>query len=235
MMRSQMIRFIDKNERDHIKDAKEKVKRNRILHKDGMTLNMKQHVMTEEEQLYNISEDIFEDRQKFTAMNRKMTNTVALTEDLILVGNSRGQVSMYDRKDEEAYAIFRPKGKAFEDNAVTAIAVHPVRPDYVIIGYQQGQIVLMDVTTTAQKADSSLKIIKDAHKGVPIANLSFCDLITAPKHDKQTKKKLASAIQKSMKKGKKDRGRSGEGELDIFQAPPEEAPITTVQKSNKEE
>tara|TARA_B110000285_G_C15071182_1_gene588064 strand:- start:377 stop:514 length:138 start_codon:yes stop_codon:yes gene_type:complete len=45
---------------------------------------------------------------------------------------------MFDRDDQEPYAVFAEKGKEFQGNAITAIAVHPQRSDYVAIGYEQG-------------------------------------------------------------------------------------------------
>lgn len=108
-------------------------------------------------------------------MERQFNNTratcIALSEDLILIGNSKGEVWMHDRESQDLYDVFQEKGKEFQNNAVTAIAVHPTSNDYVLLGYQMGHIVLFDVTDPSK----SLKVIKDAHKGQTIANLQFCD------------------------------------------------------------
>lgn len=53
---------------------------------------------------------------------------------------------------------------------MTALDVHPTRPEYVVIGYEGGQIVLIDVS----EPKKSLKVIKDHHKK-PIGNIKFCD------------------------------------------------------------
>ncbi len=79
---------------------------------------------------------------------------------------------MYDRSTQEEYEIFKEKGKEFESNAITAIAVHPLKPEYILIGYGQGQIILMDVVTSPNKP---IKVIKDHHKGNCIVNMVFLD------------------------------------------------------------
>lgn len=80
---------------------------------------------------------------------------------------------MYDRETQEPYAIFSERAKEFQANAVTAIDIHPTRPEYIVIGYQFGQLVLVDVTAPAK----SLRVVKDHHKGATIANVVFCDWI----------------------------------------------------------
>lgn len=57
------------------------------------------------------------------------------------------------------------------NNAVTALDIHPTRPEYVAIGYEKGQLALIDVT----EPEKTLKLIKDHHKGAPISNIKFCD------------------------------------------------------------
>lgn len=67
--------------------------------------------------------------------NNCKATCVALSDELILIGNSNGELCMYDRETQEPYAIFAEKGKEFQANAVSAIDVHPTRPEYVLIGY----------------------------------------------------------------------------------------------------
>jgi len=57
-------------------------------------------------------------------------------------------------------------------NAVTAIDVHPLRPEYVILGFANGQLVLLDVVKSPNK---SLKVVKDSNRNVPIINARFAD------------------------------------------------------------
>jgi hypothetical protein len=59
--------------------------------------------------------------------------------------------------------------------------VHPTRPEYVLIGYQLGQLVLVDVTAP----EKALKTVKDHHKGASIANAAFCDWTKSPAPEKQ--------------------------------------------------
>jgi hypothetical protein len=62
-----------------------------------------------------------------------------------MVGNSEGAMWMFDRDTEQHYATFTEKSKEFLGNAVTAIDVHPLRPEYVALGFAKGQIVLLDI------------------------------------------------------------------------------------------
>lgn len=126
-------------------------------------------MLTNEERISDISDKIVTDRMYH---NNKPT-AVAMTEDLMLIGNTMGELWMYSIDTYEHLYTFTEKGKEFLNNHITVIAVHPVKSDYILLGFKGGQIVLLDVADYTK----SLKIIKDHHKGVPIANLAFCDWI----------------------------------------------------------
>jgi len=78
---------------------------------------------------------------------------------------------MFDREAEDNYSTFSEKSKEFLGNSVTCIDVHPLRTEYVVIGYERGQLVLFDAT----EPNKSIKVIKDHHKNVPVTNIRFCD------------------------------------------------------------
>ena len=91
---------------------------------------------------------------------------------------------MFDRENEEEYATFSEKSREFLGNSVTAMDIHQTKQDYIRIGYDRGQMVLIDVTSPSK----SIKTIKEHHKGIPIANLKFCDWKEVGKQeDKQEK------------------------------------------------
>jgi hypothetical protein len=56
------------------------------------------------------------------------------------------------------------------ENAVTCIDIHPLRPDYCVIGFQNGQIVLLNI----REIKKTVKLIKDHHK-VAVVSVKFCD------------------------------------------------------------
>ena len=62
----------------------------------------------------------------------------------MLIGNSEGQLQMFGRDSEKYVATFTEKSKDFVGNAITCIDVHPMRPEYVVFGYERGQIILID-------------------------------------------------------------------------------------------
>ena len=76
----------------------------------------------------------------------------------MLVGNSEGQLQMFARDSEKYVATFTEKSKDFVGNAVTCIDVHPLRPEYVVLGYERGQMILIDT----KQPTKSIKVIKDA-------------------------------------------------------------------------
>lgn len=83
-----------------------------------------------------------------------------MSDDLLFIGNSEGQVWMCDRETEETYSTFEEKGKEFLGNAVTSMDSHPTRHEYVVVGYMKGYLVLFDAT----EPKKSIKVIKDHHK-----------------------------------------------------------------------
>jgi hypothetical protein len=54
---------------------------------------------------------------------------------------------------------------------VTAIDIHTLRSEYVVVGYERGQIVLFDAT----EPKKSVKTIKDHHPNASILDIKFCD------------------------------------------------------------
>lgn len=94
-----------------------------------------------------------------------------MSDDLLFIGNSEGQVWMFDRNNEEEYDSFSDKSKEFLGNSVTAIDIHTNRSEYVVVGYERGQIVLFDAT----EPKKSVKTIKDHHPGAAIVDIKFCD------------------------------------------------------------
>ena len=61
-----------------------------------------------------------------------------MSDELIFIGNSEGQLMMYEIETEVHYHTFSEKNKEFVGNRITAVDVHPTRPDYVVIGYERG-------------------------------------------------------------------------------------------------
>lgn len=71
---------------------------------------------------------------------------------------------------------------------MTAIAAHPAKSDYILVGYRGGQMILFDVTEQTPEHSKSIKVIKDHHKGTPITNIQFCDLIGGNQHFNQVQR-----------------------------------------------
>jgi hypothetical protein len=104
-----------------------------------------------------------------------------LNDELVFIGTSEGQVWMFGRENEDEYDSFTDKSKEFLGNAVTAIDVHPLRPEYAVLGYERGQLVLFDAT----EPKKSIKTIKDSHPGQCIIDVRFCAWAGGKAADKQ--------------------------------------------------
>jgi hypothetical protein len=61
-----------------------------------------------------------------------------ITDEVILLGTSAGVLWAFERDTEKLWGKFFEDDKAFRGNAITCIDVHPIRTEYVILGYQRG-------------------------------------------------------------------------------------------------
>ena len=145
-----------------------------------------QHLPKNKEHVHLLSDPIlFKQLSEKIAMEKQFNNNipmcVAASSEYLLVGNSIGELLIYDRQTQEPRDYFIEKGKDFQNNAITAIAVHPNKQNYVLLGYSNGQIVLLDLNDLKK----SLKVIKDHHRSVKIENLAFCETDTKANEPKQ--------------------------------------------------
>ena len=95
---------------------------------------------------------------------------IAVQDNFVLFGTSAGILYAFDKNSGLLFGTHKEDGKEFIDNSVTCIDVHPFRSKYVVIGFQKGQISLVDLT----EMKKNLKLIKDHHKK-PIVSVKFCD------------------------------------------------------------
>ena len=113
---------------------------------------------------------------------RNKTSTVAtcclVTDEVVLIGTSAGVLWAFERESQKLWGKFFEDHKDFKGNPITAIDIHPLRTEYVILGYQRGQLILIDLTEIAK----SKKVIKDHHKNASIVSVKFCDYIKEREH-----------------------------------------------------
>lgn len=125
-------------------------------------------IITKPREYVRISQRIQRGEPKY---NVGTVTSLGLSDDLLMYGTSEGVLKMYDREREDEYETFFSSKKDSGGNAITAIDVHPLRTEYIVIGNLKGQLILLDVTNPKK----ALKTIKDYHKGVQIVNVKFCD------------------------------------------------------------
>ena len=87
------------------------------------------------------------------------------------MGTATGQLMIFEGQTERDVETFTDKRKDFVGNAVTCIDVHFERTGNVVLGYERGQLLLLDIYDLRK----AMKTVKDSHKGVPVANVKFCD------------------------------------------------------------
>eukprot|EP00347_Sterkiella_histriomuscorum_P024298 403331615 len=172
-----LIKLIDWNERRYQEIAKARLKENSSINlKNTQTTDIKIRTFSNFINLNSVSKKMVSER----SFSQSRATCLGLSEDLLMIGNTDGQVWMFDRESEEDYSNFTEKSKEFIGNSVTAIDVHPNRTEYVVVGYERGQMVLFDVT----EPKKSIKVIKDHHKLAAIINIKFVDWYgkVQPKH-----------------------------------------------------
>jgi len=70
--------------------------------------------------------------------------------------------------------MFCEKGWEFSEKGISVICVHPLKINFVIVGYVSGQVVLVDTN----EPEKSVKIIRELHLGYAVAAVAFCELDT---------------------------------------------------------
>ena len=110
---------------------------------------------------------------------------ISVSEFSVIVGTNSGIVFIYDRDNEKFHSLYRDEGKEFKNNAVTCVDVHPYRPEYLVVGHELGQLVLLDLTKLPQ-SQKNIKLIKDHHK-TSVVSVKFADFQKERPHkeDKQ--------------------------------------------------
>jgi hypothetical protein len=96
-----------------------------------------------------------------------------VSDDLIFVGMSSGELLGFTKDGQKLWGKYTPEGKEYNKNAVTCLDVHPKRPEYVVIGYHGGQLILLDCTNFKK----AVKKVGDHHKNSSIVSVRFVDWV----------------------------------------------------------
>ena len=106
-------------------------------------------------------------------MEKTRPTAIAVSENLIFIGFSNGVINAFTKEGQKPYGTYQDTSKDFVQNPVTCMDIHPKRPDYLVAGFNGGQLVLID-TTEIKKA---VKKISDHHFKCPVVSIKFCDWI----------------------------------------------------------
>jgi hypothetical protein len=86
---------------------------------------------------------------------------------------SSGELLGFTKDGQKLWGKYCPDGKEYVKNGITCLDVHPKRPEYVVIGYHGGQLILLDCTDFKK----SVKKINDHHKNSSIVTCKFVDWV----------------------------------------------------------
>ena len=178
-----MIVLLDKSEHLFIKFAQEKLVKNKTLleqrareheAKKGQERFIQQRVLNgpnfKSFGQYEPHLQKLREKQKQTC--------IAVSDEVIVFGTSSGALWAYNKETQKLYGRYENSDREmFEGNSVNCVHFHPLRTEYVVAGYQGGQIILLDLTENENGKLKSKKVIKDHHRGSPLVSVKFCDWI----------------------------------------------------------
>lgn len=153
-------------------EAKGFIRANQVLtHQGKNAQQIRTRILSAFLTLTSLTNALVKERQ----ITQARSTCLGLSDKLIVVGTSDATMHVFNRDNENFLSTFVEKSKEFAGNAVTAIDIHPLRPQYAVLGFQKGHAVLVDLS---QQPPKSLKTIKDTTKAeTPIINIKFCDWI----------------------------------------------------------
>ena len=130
-----MLRIIDWNERRHQVVSNQTLKKNSVISLSKVhTSGTRIRILSQFQSLNQLSMKMMKEQ----SYSKSRATCIGLTDGLIMVGNTEGEVHMFDKQSEQEYSVFSEKSKDFLGNAVTALDVHPTRSEYVILGFERG-------------------------------------------------------------------------------------------------
>ena len=71
---------------------------------------------------------------------------------------------------------------------MTCVSVHPLRTEYVVVGFKGGQFIIVDLSILDKNNMlKSKKTVKDHHKGMPIVSVRCGDWISEREVSEESK------------------------------------------------
>ena len=101
---------------------------------------------------------------------------VVLSDEVVCIGTQLGTFSAFNRETCRLYGRFEDGHSDFERNAVTCMHIHPLRTEYLVVGFQGGQFMIVDLSMLDKNSMlKPKKLVKDHHKGQALVSVKFCD------------------------------------------------------------
>lgn len=87
-----------------------------------------------------------------------------------------GTFNAYNRETCNPYGRFEDHHSEFENNAVTCMHIHPLRTEYLAVGFHGGQYMIVDLSILDKNHMlKPKKLVKDHHRGEAVVSIKFCD------------------------------------------------------------
>lgn len=176
-----MIQLIDFSEHQFIRYAQEKLVENKILlnEKSSKALEYsKRKELIEQRVLSEVKPLNFgmHEPNLRAILQTERPTCIAVSDEVVVVGTSSGTFWAYNRETCRLYGRFHDESSEFSKNAVTCIHIHPLRTEYVVVGFHGGQFMICDLSLLDKNnLIKPKKFVKDHHRGVPLVSVKFCD------------------------------------------------------------
>lgn len=138
-----LMSSVDWDDKRYQEDAKIFIKSNQVLSvlaKDSKQIRTR--ILSNFSTLSSMTNVLVKERE----ITQARSTCIGLTDKFTLIGTSDGSMHVFNRDNEKYFSTFGEKSKEFIGNAVTAIDVHPLKPEFVVLGYQKGHAVLVDLS-----------------------------------------------------------------------------------------
>jgi len=176
-----LIQLIEQSEHAFIRFAQQKLVDNRIMIQERASKaaeGVRRKEVVEQRVLSEVCQRNYGLHEaKFINQRRNERDTcIAMSDEIVAIGTQQGTFNCYNRETCRPYGRFHDSSSEFENNPVTCMNIHPLRTEYMVVGFQGGQFMICDLSLLDKNNMlKPKKVIKDHHRGQSIVSIKFCD------------------------------------------------------------
>ena len=111
-----------------------------------------------------------------------------MSDEVVVIGTNRGTFWTYNRETCRLWGRFSDEENDFTNNPITCVHIHPLRTEYVVVGFQGGQFMICNLACKDKKdLIQPTKLVKDHHEGQALVSVKFCDWIREREVNEESK------------------------------------------------